>query len=140
MNQENTPKTPAQLAHENFFTQTGILVSVSYPALGLIGSMEFDLRPVMQTELKLANQDFYALDESEQETARAAHNLQMVSGLLMSEPRNVPGYPAPVDGETTADRARRFFGDGNELKEKVISDVLNLYFKRLNPLELFRTV
>jgi len=122
----------------NFFSLGSIRIAVCYPELGLIEPIVFDLRPMLSTEWKLRNQNFYAQSEAEQNAGENLHNIEMLAALAVDEPQNLPGFEMKESGSLES-QLLGFFGDGNELKQKVAGDILNLYFRKTKPVSPLST-
>lgn len=124
---------------KSFFDLTEIEINVSYPGLGLTEPMKFFLRPMMSKEQRDLQTSYFGLSVEEQEAKKDEQNIKMLSSLTVKQPRNVPDFDREtVAGDDLKSAIFKFFNDGNGLKAKVCEDVLTLYFRKIQPAELYK--
>jgi hypothetical protein len=148
MNEQNTELFNQPNTDIDFFNQTAIEVTVTYPFLKQTEPMRFFFRVQMAKEEKEARQVFFGLTEDEQEAKRTEYNAKLLASLSTKLPENVPTleeFYRQRESETeisfntlVKDVIEKFFNSDNPMKQKIAADALNLYFSNSQPLEFFR--
>lgn len=122
----------------NFFDLNEIEVTVTYPFLK-DKPMKFFLRMILDKEEKQARQAFFGLSEAEREAREHEYNVNLLASLSTKMPENVPTF-GPYEDVEPAEAIRHFFAGGNARKQKLVADVVTLYFSEVQPREFFRGV
>lgn len=118
----------------SFFDQTEIPVTVKYDFLP--GEpMRFFLRLQMAKEEREARQKLFALPADEREAKQHEYNVSALASLSTRAPENVPTFDPGSDHQQAI---KDFFSGTNPMKQKVVEDVLALYFTKTQPVEFFR--
>ena len=122
---KNTSTAPS------FFDQTDIEIPLTYAFLPDV-VMRFFMRLQMNKEAIEANQAFLGLTQTEREAKDHENNVALLSSLATKHPEGVPGYKAGDDVKVSI---YAFFSGDNPMKKKVCVDVLNKYFRLVQPKE-----
>ncbi len=94
--------------------------------------MTFFMRLQMSKEAAEANQKFLALTPEEREAKDHDNNVDLLANLSTRHPEGVPTYE---ESGNVQDSLRAFFAGANQMKQKLCMDVLNRYFKKVQPKE-----